>query len=377
MSLFTSEFLRHAGEHLQIEDNDPPDINILPMGFMHLATTNEQADQLQSSWKMQIEKGARVAFWTKDELEQNFPFMNFDGIVAGTYGLENEGCIDTWQLLAALREKNITLGVTYLKGEVEGFQYRRATTDYTFADIHGTVDTEEADSEIHSRKQLTGVIVRPEMHCASARPIQAYRIVNAAGPWAGDIAEMAGIGKGPGLMSVPVPIKKRKRTTFLIHAPDCPDLLDMPAFFDPSGVFCRPNDMGYNFVCGRVPTKEEDRFTNHDDLTVDYNEFYEKVWPVLVKRIPLFKNVKVINGWAQLNDVNIYDDAPLLGEHLKHFSLYTMAGFGSYGPQMAIAAGRAYSERHYDDAYTSVNLRKFDMRRIMHGNRTFEPLKCF
>ena len=44
---------------------------------------------------------------------------------------------------------------------------------------------------------------------------------------------------------------------------------------------------------------------------------------------------------------------------------------------MAIAAGRAYSERHYDDAYTSVNLRKFDMRRIMHGNRTFEPLKCF
>lgn len=155
------------------------------------------------------EKGARVAFWTKDELEQNFPFMNFDGIVAGTYGklcfficglkpnflgLENEGCIDTWQLLAALREKNITLGVTYLKGEVEGFQYRRATTDYTFADIHGTVDTEEADSEIHSRKQLTGVIVRPEMHCASARPIQAYRIVNAAGPWAGDIAEMAGIG---------------------------------------------------------------------------------------------------------------------------------------------------------------------------------------
>lgn len=69
MSLFTSEFLRHAGEHLQIEgfcliefylliedilDNDPPDINILPMGFMHLATTNEQADQLQSSWKMQM-----------------------------------------------------------------------------------------------------------------------------------------------------------------------------------------------------------------------------------------------------------------------------------------------------------------------------------
>lgn len=29
---------------------------------------------------------------------------------------------------------------------------------------------------------------------ASARPIRAYQIINCAGPWAGKIAEMAGIG---------------------------------------------------------------------------------------------------------------------------------------------------------------------------------------
>lgn len=37
-------------------------------------------------------------------------------------GLENEGTIDSWQLLSAIREKNLTLGVQYLKGEVEGMQ---------------------------------------------------------------------------------------------------------------------------------------------------------------------------------------------------------------------------------------------------------------
>lgn len=30
---------------------------------------------------------------------------------------------------------------------------------------------------------------------ASARPIECFQIINAAGPWSGEIAKMAGIGK--------------------------------------------------------------------------------------------------------------------------------------------------------------------------------------
>ena len=64
--------MRHAGEHLRIEglialfldrcfsgcenivDNDPPDVNFLPVGFMHMATTTEDADKLREAWKMQM-----------------------------------------------------------------------------------------------------------------------------------------------------------------------------------------------------------------------------------------------------------------------------------------------------------------------------------
>lgn len=42
-------------------------------------------------------------------------------------GLENEGTIDAWQLLSAIREKNLTLGVQYVKGEVESMLHKVIT----------------------------------------------------------------------------------------------------------------------------------------------------------------------------------------------------------------------------------------------------------
>lgn len=62
------------------------------------------------------------------------------------------------------------------------------------------------------------------------------------------------LGKGTGVLSVPVPIKLRKRSYFILHAPDVPGI-HMPAIRDPSGVFCRPYEPGQTFICGRVPTK--------------------------------------------------------------------------------------------------------------------------
>lgn len=117
MAQWSAEFLRHAGEHLKILgmfselssaysrslDNDPPDINLLPVGFLNLAATDEQAEHMREAWKMQMysnsftvsdgmmthfrQKGVHVAYLGRTELRERFPDMNFDGIVAGTYGM--------------------------------------------------------------------------------------------------------------------------------------------------------------------------------------------------------------------------------------------------------------------------------------------------
>lgn len=110
-------------------------------------------------------------------------------------------------------------------------------------------------------------------------------------------------------------------------------------------------------------------------MTVDYEEFYQKVWPTIVHRIPSFKNAQVMNAWAAPEDVNVFDDVPIFGEHLQYKNFYTMAGFGNYGAQMSLAGGKLYSERALDYAYSMVNVRRFDLRRIMMGNKEKERLK--
>lgn len=99
-------------------------------------------------------------------------------------GLENEGFFDPWQLLSGLREKNITLGVTYVQGEVEGF---RTAKDMRYSEAVGL------EGDVKSRR-ISGAFIKPKLVGASARPIETYQIINCAGPWSGQIAEMAGIG---------------------------------------------------------------------------------------------------------------------------------------------------------------------------------------
>jgi glycine/D-amino acid oxidase-like deaminating enzyme len=114
---------------------------------------------------------------------------------------------------------------------------------------------------------------------------------------------------------------------------------------------------------------------DHTNFDVNYEEFYQKVLPQIVYRVPTFKNAQVVNAWAAPEDVNIFDDAPILGEHLQYQSFYTMAGFSNYGAQLSLAAGKLYSERALDHAYSTINVRRFDLRRVMLGNREREELK--
>ncbi|VDN08296.1 unnamed protein product [Thelazia callipaeda] len=359
MSGFSAEYLRHAGEHLRILDNDPPDIHFLPMGFMYLACTPEEVDRLKRNWKIQIRNGARVDLLNRVQLCSRFPFMNFEDVLLGSYGLENEGIIDAWQLLSAIREKNLTLGVQYLKGEVEGFHFDRMHIRH---DLYGAV--EDADEQCWRDKQIRGVYVRPEMTDASARIIRSSQIVVAAGAWSGHIARMARIGVGQDLLAVKLPVVARKRMVFAVHAPDVP-ALDMPALVDPSGVYCIMEDVGNTFICGKIPNEEEDDKIDHSNLDVDYGYFYDNIWPILTRRIPSFKNSKIKNAWAAYQDVNTFDNSPIIGEHLLYQNLHFLCGFGNRGIQHSLAVGRSYAEKLLEGAYLSLNLRKFDMRRLV------------
>jgi len=96
---------------------------------------------------------------------------------------------------------------------------------------------------------------------ASARPIRCHQLINAAGPWSGDLARLANMGKGSGLLSVPLPIVCKRRINYLIHAPDVP-ALEMPALVDSTGILCRPDNVGFNYVVSKKPTKVDVLFSS-------------------------------------------------------------------------------------------------------------------
>jgi glycine/D-amino acid oxidase-like deaminating enzyme len=59
-----------------------------------------------------------------------------------------------------------------------------------------------------------------------------------------------------------------------------------------------------------------------EEPQIDFNEFYETVLPLLVERIPSFRNAHVINAWYSYEDVNTFDGVPVLGEHFHHTNFY-------------------------------------------------------
>ncbi|CAJ0575364.1 unnamed protein product, partial [Mesorhabditis spiculigera] len=370
MSLFTSEFLRHAGEHLRILDSERPDVNFYPCGYLHLACSEEDAETMRNNWKIQTEKGARIALLTRAQLEERFPAMVFDNVVLGSIALENEGVFDTWQLLSALREKNISLGVQYIKGEVEGFDF---APTHMLPEVHALEEGTAADELAKQTRRIMGLMVRPQMTDASARPIRCYMMVNCAGPWSGSITKLLGAGDGPGILSVAYPLEARKRTMFAIHAESAPP--DLPMMVLPSGVWMRQDRPGHQFLVGKHMTAEEDAMLDHSNLEdIDYSLFYDTIWPELVKVVPVLADAKVKSAWARYESVNTFDGTPIIGEHPQHKNVYTIGGLGHRDAQHALAVGRAFAERMFEGAYVNINLRGLDLRRIVKKEPVLENM---
>ena len=64
-----------------------------------------------------------MALLKPEGLAARYPWMNIEDIALASYGLEQEGWYDTWKLLYALKEKNLSMGIHYVDGEVIGFEH--------------------------------------------------------------------------------------------------------------------------------------------------------------------------------------------------------------------------------------------------------------
>lgn len=354
MSMFGADFLRDAKRNLSILDGEPPDVSFTPQGFLTLAT-EEQAEKMIENHKIQIELGALVELYTAERIKQKFPHINTNGIVLGSYGVQNEGWFDPWALLLSTKAKANSLGAEFVHADVIDFNFRRQ---------NGNLD--EMD-EI--RDTCNYVIVRePD---GSVKQIEFAFGVICCGPDSGFIAEKLGYGHRGGVRSIPFPVEARKRYVYTLNSKDGPGL-DFPFLIDPSGVYCRREGLGGNFLCGRSPMPEDE--PDGSNLDVDYNYFESAIRPHLVKRVPSFESAKVRGGWSGFYDHCRHDQNPIIGYDPYYQNLIWATGFGGRGLQMGPAIGRAVMEMIIYGNYKTIDLSRYSWNRIIQNRALSQEL---
>ena len=318
LSQFGLEFLKRADEHLEI-DSEVPVLGLREPGYLYLAG-EAGTKVLRANHAVQAAHGVKTALLDAAGLGARFPWMNIEGVSAGSLGLEGEGWFDGPALHQAFRRKAIALGAEYRRAEAVGFEFASG--------------------------RVAAVVL------AGGERVPCGAVINAAGPYARTVAAWAGVS---------LPVEARRRSVFVLACKA--QLADCPLVIDTSGVWFRPE--GDRFLAGWSPPEQAD--PERLELDVDHEQFDDVIWPALAARVPAFEAVRVTGAWAGHYDFNTFDQNALLGRVPEVANLYFANGFSGHGMQQAAGAGRGVSELILHGRWTTLDLGDLDVSRVGQG----------
>jgi glycine/D-amino acid oxidase-like deaminating enzyme len=272
----------------------------------------------EEDFAMQKGLGCKIEWWSEEKLKQALPQCKTENYAGATFG-PDDGTMDPYAVLMGYKAKARSLGAEYIKDEV----------------IEIVTDRDEVRGvKLASGKELTAKIV-----------------LNCAGPWAGKIAETAG---------VKIPIVPIKRQVFAVD-PKIKQDFPTRAIMLPSGLYI-VKETGGSLLVSKTMQEDPEGF----DFTWDEKRFMEIVWPEVAEFIPQLDTLKLIRGWAGLYAVNTLDANAILGEWPELKGFYLANGFSGHGFQQAAAVGRHMSELILDTE-PSLDLSVFGTERILEN----------
>ncbi|KAH8395464.1 hypothetical protein KR215_006932 [Drosophila sulfurigaster] len=349
MSLFGAEFMRKANEHF---GSDIP-LHYTPHGQLVLAQESD-AVALQQSSQLQNELGARNQLLTPDRLQTRFPWLNTQNVALGCLSLEGEGWFDSWALLTNLRRAACGYGAHIVHGQVTGFQYQSQSDIIVTGDTSGTTES--------NYQSLDKVLV--QMPDGTERTIKFALCVIAAGSDSDQVARLAHIGQGAGILQVPLPIDARQRHTYVISTQEEKThsmAMSMPMIVDTSGSYIRRQGLGGHYVYGINSASPAD--SSYFDLMIR---------PSLTKRIPAFEGATIEHCSSGSYAYNVYDENGILGAHPYYHNLYIATGFSGQGMQQSPAVGRAVSELIMDGQFRTLDLSRLSFDRLIVDKPMYE-----
>jgi sarcosine oxidase, subunit beta len=297
----------------RFEEETGQAIDLRKCGYLFLLASEEEEETFRRNVHMQNRLGAATEWLDGDEVRHRLPDMMLEDIRAGTFNPE-EGVVDPNGVVMGYIQNATRAGAQCLTGvEVTGVSVDGGRVK--------AVDTDQGSIE-------TGVVV------------------NAAGPWAGVIGELAGV-------KVPItPLRRQWLTTSPLPEipPDFPFVID----FGRSLYFHRE---GEGLLTGMSNPYE----------TPGFDQKIDPEWELVhlenaVERLPLLEKAGLASRIAGLYE-NTPDAHPIFGRTPVE-GFYICAGFSGHGFMHGPISGVLMSEIILDGKASTVDVSMLDLARF-------------
>lgn len=292
------------------------DIDYRPCGYLMIATNEKDATRFKHNVELQNSLGVQTQFLTGDEVRARLPQMNFDDARAGTFH-HKDGLVDPNGVVAGYVGAAQKMGIHAItNAEVTGIRIRNDKVRAVETN-HGLIET--------------------------------AMLLNAAGPWAGLIGQMAGVH---------IPILPLRRQMFTTNAvKEIPANFPFVIDFGQSLYFHRE---GEGLLIGMSNQKEKPGF----DQSVDEDFEFENL-EAAIARMPLLEHASRASHWAGLYEVTP-DAHPIFGGcDVEGFLICT--GFSGHGFMHGPVAGKLMSEYIHNGKFSTVDVSMLDLARFDEG----------
>ncbi|HSO18975.1 MAG TPA: FAD-dependent oxidoreductase [Desulfosarcina sp.] len=265
--------------YMDFEQEFGTPIDFRKTGWISVAS-GQAADELRQHAHTLSSLGIRTEVLTPDEVKRLYPELNTDDIEVGTWG-PDDGPFDPHMIMWGYIKRATEQGAQLYQGE-------KAT-----------------GLRIENRR-VTGVET-------TSGTIATRTVVNAAGPWAGEVGKWANIR---------IPLTNKVRTIVMTGAlPDIP--ADRPFVEDETVEwYFRPETGGVLMGMGNVPTNSPETYLD--------NEMVDRIIDYAVQRVPVLEKASLLTAWSGVRPLT-GDGLPIFGAvpSVEGFLLNT--GWGGFG----------------------------------------------